>query len=231
MSTARQLHQLQELDLELESNEQALNQLVSQLGESQAVIKAREELVSAQQYLEKLRKQQHSTEWEIEDITTRVATDEERLYSGRITNPKELGSLQHEVNELKARRSQLEDRALETMEQTELAQASLDNKDSELKRLEAEWHKRQQQLSTDIERLKATLSDLTNERQLTSAQIDPQAVEFYHKLKKQKGIAVVRVEQGICRGCQISLPASELQRARGDSLVQCSSCGRILFLP
>ena len=51
-----------------------------------------------------------------------------------------------------------------------------------------------------------------------------------HKLKKQKGTAVAKVEQGVCCGCRISLPSTELQRARSDSLVRCSSCGRILFL-
>ena len=40
-----------------------------------------------------------------------------------------------------------------------------------------------------------------------------------------------RVEQGICRGCRISLPTTDLQQARSGKLVQCSSCGRILFLP
>ncbi|MFC2072406.1 C4-type zinc ribbon domain-containing protein, partial [Chloroflexota bacterium] len=49
-------------------------------------------------------------------------------------------------------------------------------------------------------------------------------------LKKQKGTAIANVEQGICRGCRILLPITELQRARSSSLVRCSSCGRILFL-
>ena len=82
-----------------------------------------------------------------------------------------------------------------------------------------------------MERLKAELTDLKQKRQLLSAEIDPQAMELYKGLKKQKGQVVARVEQGICCGCRISLPTTELQRARGDSLVQCSSCGRILFLP
>ncbi|MEE8619379.1 MAG: C4-type zinc ribbon domain-containing protein [Dehalococcoidales bacterium] len=34
----------------------------------------------------------------------------------------------------------------------------------------------------------------------------------------------------MCRGCRISLSAAELQQARSGSLVQCSNCGRILFL-
>ena len=231
MAVVKQLYQLQEVDLEIESSEQALAQIASQLGESQAVVKTRTELKSKQQHLEELGQQQHSAEWEIEDLVNKLSTAEGKLYSGRIKDPKELTNLQHEVEGLRGRRSQLEDKALEIMDQVEISTASVTTLTNELKTLEAEWHSQQQQLSTDMERLKAALSNLENKRQLLSFEIDPETVEFYQALKKQKGQAVAKVEQGVCRGCRILLPTTELQRARGDSLVQCSSCGRILFLP
>jgi len=230
MNIAKQLYQLQELDLEIESNEQAVNQIASQLGESQAVVRAQTEFTQAHQHVEELKRQQHSAEWEINDLVDKLTVAEKKLYSGTITNPKELTNLQHEVDGLKARRDQLEDETLDIMDKVELATASVASLRSELKRLEAKWHNQQQQLSTDMEQLKTTLSDLKHKRQQLSAKIDPGAVEFYHELKKQKGTAVAKVEQGICCGCRISLPASELQRAKGGNTVQCSSCGRILFL-
>lgn len=230
MSIAKQLYQLQEVELEIESNEQALKQITSQLGENQAVVRVQTKLAQEQQHLEELKRQQHSAEWEIDDITTKLTSTEEELYSGRIRNPKELTSLQHEVDGLKAKRDQLEDKALEIMEQVELAEASVATISGELKTIEAEWQSQQQKLSTDMERLKTILSGLKQKRQLHLAKIDRQAVEFYCELKKQKGQAVAKVEQGICRGCRISLPTAELQQARSGNLVQCSSCGRLLFL-
>jgi len=230
MGVAKQLYQLQEVELEIESNEQALAQIASQLGESQTVVRARTELKLKQQHLEELKQQQHSAEWEVGDLVNKLTPAEEKLYSGRIKNPKELTNLQHEVDGLRIRRSQLEDKALEIMDQVELSTASVATLSNELKTLEAEWHHQQQQLSANMEQLKATLSDLKHKRQLLSAKLNPQAIGFYQELKKQKGRAVAKVEQGICHGCRILLPTTELQRARGDSLVQCSSCGRILFL-
>ena len=231
MGVTKQLYQLQEVDLELESNEQALRQMVSQLGESQAVVRTQTKLSTEQQQLDDLAHQQHSAEWEIDDLVNKLTTVEEQLYSGRIRNPKELTNLQHEVEMLKTKRDQLEDKALEIMDQVELASASAAATSSEFKKLEAEWQSQQQQLSADIEALKSKLSDLKRKRQLLSAEIDPQAIEVYDKLRKQKGQAVAKVEQGICRGCRISLPFSELQQVRSGNLVHCSSCGRILFLP
>ena len=230
MSVAKQLYELQEVDLELESNEQTLRQVMSQLGESQTVAKVRSQLASQSQRLEELKHEQHSLEWEIDDITTKLATLEEELYSGRIKSPKELANLQHEASGLKVRRGELEDKTLEIMEQVEMATASVASTSGQLKTLEAEWQSQQQKLATDIEQLKSGLASLKHKRGLMSAQVDAKVVESYDELRKQKGTAVAKVEQGVCQGCRISLSNAELQRVRSGSLMQCSSCGRILFL-
>ncbi|MFC2006122.1 zinc ribbon domain-containing protein [Chloroflexota bacterium] len=230
MSVAKQLYQLQEVDLELESNEQALRQITSQLGESKAVVGARNKLALEHQHLDELKQQQHSIEWEIDDTTTKLSPAEEELYSGRIRNPKELTNLQHEIDSLKARRYHLEDKALEIMDQAELVTKSVATLDSKLKVLEAEWHSQQQELSTKLEQIKTMLSNLKHKRQLLADEIDLKPIELYQELRKQRGKAVAKVEQGMCRGCRISLPITELQQARSGSLVRCSSCGRILFL-
>jgi len=230
MSVAKQLYELQEVDLELEANEQALKQAVSQLGESQAVLGARSQLTSERQRLEELTKQQHSLEWEIDDIGDKLLALEKELYSGRIRNPKELTNLQHETTGLKVKRSELEDTALEIMEQAEGSAARVNTLKSELEQLEAEWQSQQRKLTADMEQLNAKLSDLRHRRELLSAEVDPQVVESYDELRKLRGTAVAKVEQGVCQGCRISLSNAELQRARSGSLMHCSSCGRILFL-
>ena len=230
MSVIKQLYQLQEIDLEIESTEQALTQLVRQLRESQAVVKAQTELKLEQQQLEELASQQHSVEWELTDLVSKLTATEEKLYSGRIKDPKELTNLQHETTGLRTRRSHLEDNALGMMDRIELSTTSVAYLSSQLETLETEWRSRQQQLSTDIERFKITLVDLEDKRQLLSAKVDSQTVGLYRELKKQKKQAVAKVEQGICCGCRVSLSTTELRRARSDNPVQCSSCGRILFL-
>jgi len=230
MSAAKQLYELQELDQEIDSQEQALSLAKSQLGESQTVLKLQGQLQQDQQRLEELRRKQHAAEWEIEDLSTKLATAEETLFGGSVKNPKELTNLQHEVEMFKTKRSQLEEKALEIMEQVELAEATIAKTNKQLEGMKAEWQHQQRELSEAIERLKAILSDLRRKRQLLSDKISPQAVELYQGLRKERGTAVARVEQGICRGCRISLPTTELQQARGGNLVKCSSCGRILFL-
>lgn len=231
MNIAKQLYQLQGVDLERESLEQTMSQVASQLGESQAVIKAQAELESESQHLDELRQQQRSIEWEVEDLVNKLTTDEEKLYGGRIKNPKELNSLQHEVDGMKARRDHLEDKALELMSHVELSEASIATKSNELKKLKSEWRRQQKELSSEMKRLEVIASDLKQKWQTMASTIDPQTVEFYLERRGKKGIAIAKVEQGICRACHISLPTTQLQKTRSGKLVQCGSCGRILFLP
>jgi hypothetical protein len=230
MSVTKQLYQLQEVDLEIESTERTLRQVTGKIGESEKVVRVRSRLASEQQHLEELRHQQHSLEWEVDDLGTKIARIEQKLYGGSIGNPKELANFQQEAEGMKLRRGQLEDKTLDIMDRVERAVASVDTTSSELERLEDKWQSEQKQLSVEAERLKTTLSELDQKRQRLSSEIDTEMVELYQQLKKQKGTAVAKVEQGICRGCRISLSASESQRVRSGDLSQCSSCGRILFL-
>ena len=230
VSVTRQLYELQELDLELESQGEALKQVISQLGESQIVLATRSKLALESRHVEELRHEQHALEWEVADITSKIAKAEGELYSGRIGSPKELANLQHEIEVLKAKRSELEDKTLEIMEQVEKTIASVDALKGELETMEADWQVEQGKLKVEKERLEAVVASLRQKREMLLAQVSPEFIEFYAELKGQRGTAVARVQQGVCRGCRIALSNAELQRVRSGELVQCGSCGRILFL-
>ncbi|MBI2850266.1 MAG: hypothetical protein HYX80_04385 [Chloroflexi bacterium] len=230
MSVASQLYQLQEADTELGSDEQAVTQITRQLGDNKVVAEAQSKLDSARRHLEAVTKEQRSTEWEIDDLTSKLKTIEEKLYSGRIRNPKELTDLQREADELKARRTKLEDKLLKTMEQVEQANGEVTRLVDELRKIESEWQSQQKQLAADLERLKREIIALKAKRAALIAGIDPQAVAVYQDVKRQRAAAVVKVERGLCSGCRITLPVNEFQKARSVALVRCSSCGRILYL-
>ena len=230
MAITRQLYQLQELDLEIEQEEQSLNQKVSQLGNRDVLDSAQSHLDSEQQRLNELSHQHRDAEAEVDDLLSKISAAEAQLYGGKVTNPKELSGLHHEVTTMKARSDQLENKALEIIDQVEAAEASVAAATSDYKKLEDEWQRQQKQLTDEIERLKTSLADLKAKRHQLAGQIDSPTVALYERIRQQKKQAVAKVEQGICRACRISLSASALQRARSGQPVQCGTCGRILFI-
>jgi len=231
MSIARQLYQLQEIDLEIADEEGKLEQVTGRLGKDEVVVAAREKLNAEKQKLAEWQRQQRSLEGEIDDLAGKIKGVDDQLYSGRINNPKELSGLQHEVELLKAKRDQLETKDLELMEQVESVEAGVAALSRELEATTAAWQREQEQLRQEKAALESSLGDLKQQRQALAAETDAQVLALYDKLRQNKGWAVARVEQGICRSCRISLPSSELQQARSGALVQCGSCSRILYLP
>jgi uncharacterized protein len=230
MSIAQQLYHLQELDIEIETDRQSLQLMKSQLGESAIFAKARADLAAEQKRIADLKKQQQTFEWEADDITAKLKKSEEELYSGRIRNPKELSSLQQDVTMLKANRSKIDDKDLELMESLEKSNAKYSGLSEQFKKVEAQWKIDQQQLTTDIEKTGEKLTKCEEERQSLISSLGANIIALYEDLKKKRKTAVARVTQGTCSGCRIQLPITDLQRVRSGSVVQCSSCARILYL-
>ncbi|OGO30061.1 MAG: hypothetical protein A2Z29_06525 [Chloroflexi bacterium RBG_16_56_11] len=230
MAITRQLFQLQELDTEIERDESSLKIKLGLLGNRDRLDAAGARLAAEQKRLEELRHRHKEAEWEVDDLLRKVAAAEEQLYSGRINNPKELSNLQHEVTALKSRGDQAENKALEIIDLVEAAERIVTSAGDELRALEDEWRRQQQQLTVEIGQLKVNLDELQQSRLQLVEMLHAPTVTLYDKIRQQKKQAVARVEQGICCACRISLSASALQKARSGQPVQCGTCGRILYV-
>lgn len=229
MSVVSQLFQLQEIDQALDAGDREIKRITAQLGESKEVMATRRKLASEQQQLAELKKRQNTLETEISDLSVKITATERGLYSGSISNPKELTSLQQEVDLLKKRRSQLEDEDLQIMGQLEQVTADADSTAKSLESLESAWQTDQQRLKGSLEKLRSNQLELKDKRQPLATMIASPVVAEYEQLRKHKGSAIAKVEQGICQGCRIALSVAQLREIRGDSLIHCGSCGRILF--
>lgn len=232
MIRGRQLYELQEVDLEIEARGEQLARVESRLGERKALDEARAALSREGERLAELERSQRLGEGEVEDLRAKTALLEGRLYDGSVRNPKELTSLQEQVEHLKKRRRGQEDSLLDIMTQVEAVQQTVNSKSGELERMEKSWREEQNSLSRKQAELRAALATLEQRRKELIARIDSVSLELYQTLRsKRQGRAVAKVERGMCQGCRIVLPMTELQRARmGEEIVQCSSCERILYV-
>jgi predicted nucleic acid-binding Zn-ribbon protein len=230
MTLTKQLYELQEFDIDIESTQQTLDLKTNRLGKRDEVDAAKANLETKRKELESLNHERRDAEGELEDTTSKIKAANDQLYGGRVTNSKELSNLQHEVNTLKEINDRLETKELEIMDRVEATENTVNAATADYQKLETDWLQEQKQLADDIALLQKTLADLTAKRNNLAALIESSAVNLYERIRQQKKQAVAKVEQGICRACRISLSASNLQKARGGQPVQCGSCGRILFI-
>ncbi|MGD0353080.1 MAG: C4-type zinc ribbon domain-containing protein [Dehalococcoidia bacterium] len=230
MTLARTLYDLQQIDLNIQKEQETLDDINRQLGESEALTQVKAELLAEQKHLAETEKQQRDVEWEIEDLRNSIKQVNDKLYGGKSKNPKELVSLEKELDIFKAKLRQKEDDLLDLMAEIESVQDRIKINSERLGNLEGEWQREQKELAQRQAKVKSRLSDLSRKRQALAADIAKQTLELYEGIRLRKGQAVVKIEQGRCQGCRLNLAVNELQRARAGDLIQCSSCGRILCL-
>ena len=228
MTQTEDLYELEQLDTAIETDEATLAADNARLGDRKVLDAAQRQLDAARADLEERRARHRAAEADVDDITAKIESDEKKLYSGTIFNPKELNSLQHEVTLEKARRDELENTALEIIDGVEQAEATLQRMTAAFEKLQQDWQDEQARLKGEIEQMTAALEQLHKERDETAAGIEKAALDLYGRIRQQKKPAVSRVERGICQSCRVSPSTSALQHARAGQADTCS-CGRILY--
>jgi hypothetical protein len=225
------LYRLQTVDLEIDNGKRRLEEVEAGLGESEELRQARRTLQEAEEELNRWRITLRDLELETRSLTAKITSVEERLYSGRVKNPKELANLQNEVSYLKRRRSELEDRQLEAMVEVDEHETEADSKKAGLAQIEAEWDQIQEQLTEERSELEERLAYLKKERVEVEEMIGADDLALYEELRSRKGgQAVALLKGGVCQACRVTLPTSQARQARsGDSPSFCSSCQRILY--
>lgn len=230
MTIVKKLYELQQLDLEIQKEQESLEEINRQLGESEALLKVRLEFVAGEEHLTEISKRQRDLEWEIEDTGSKIAQMQNKLYGGGVKNPKELVSIEQEVGLFKAQLAQKEDALLDIMADVESTQKRLKVNIEQLRVIEEEWQKGQKSLSQQQAVVESHITDLEQRRKELTAAIPRENLELYEVTRLRRGQAVVKIEQGRCQGCRLTLSTSELQRARAGNLIQCSTCNRIVYL-
>jgi len=209
MTKGADLYRLQELDSEKEVKQRRLAEVEAALEDESELQRARQALESAKEYAQRMMIQQRDLELEVEGISDRISRSERRLYSGKVTNPKELSDLQAEAASLKRRRQKREDDLLEVMIEREAADDARAQARAHLEEVESRRADQQVALRSEREELQARLADIEQERAELLPRIEADDLAAYRSLWERKGgLAVVQVRDGACRGCGVTISPS-----------------------
>lgn len=225
------IYKLQLIDGELDEKRDTLRSVESQLKDSQEVLAVRRAVRDREEALSEQRRELRGLEMDLEEISTKISAAEGALYGGEVTNPKELAGMEQELDYLRRRQSIVEDDALLVMAEVEEREESLKTAQERLTSTEQEWEALRGELRKDDEELRSRLVVLEAERAEITKKIPEKNLAAYTSLRRQRsGQAVALLENGICQGCRVALPTSVVQRVRrGDEVVYCGSCQRILY--
>ena len=193
-------------------------------------------ITRVQKEADELEREERRVEEEVRLIEEKIASEEHKMYSGQVINPKEVAAIQDEVAMLHRRKSPLEEKGLEELEQR-------DQLLDERKRLEEELADLEHEASvvrakiTDAENvIDRELAEEDTKRGTVLVAIPDDALETYEEIRSSKrGVGVGALENGSCTACREALSAVEVDRIKkrareGEWLFRCEHCRRLLVV-
>lgn len=234
-------HFEQQALLDLAADDVALTQLAHRqrnLPEVAAVAAAEEaerslsaDVVRADTEVRDLGREVKRLESDVETVRTREAKDQRLLESGGVS-PKEMTNLQHELDSLKRRQSDLEDQELELLQRLEDAEGRLAAARSGLDRARADRERAEQSRDDAL----ADIADATSRHEAARAKvaagISAPLLSLYDRIRAQTGsTGAAMLQARACQGCRLELYGNELAAVRNadpHEVVRCENCGRIL---
>jgi predicted nucleic acid-binding Zn-ribbon protein len=179
---------------------------------------------------ETLATQQRSAEREL-------ATQEDLLHKVRnrlseLKTNKEYQAHLFEIEQARKKKDSIEESVLETMERVEENKNAVQQLKAEAQEAQKVFDAEKIRLESQFTELDNELKDLNEQQQRVADTVEKPLLARYNRLKTmRKGYAVAEVKEGSCGGCRLQLPPQLVAEVRrGDELMDCSYCHRLLFM-
>ena len=238
IATSENLHVLLEVQ-EKDSQILAANHEIKELPERKEIEATQRKMLELDQALKANESEvdennriQKRLEDEVATVEERIENQKRKLYGGEVIAIKELQALEMDIDSLKERQIAIEDQIIEVMELNEPIQNEIQNlstQQEENKENEANLFKVLQEAIKKIElrinQIKVEIVHLTND-------LPNELISEYESLRSRTGhVGIARLVNRTCNGCNLELPAVEVDRIKKlseDSIINCEECGCIL---
>lgn len=227
----KRLIQLQHLDTTIRNLQQTREKLARDAAEAEkSAADARKALLSRTEDQKTFRKEMDRREGDLKSIEEKINKLESQL--NIVKTNKEYSAIQHEILGQKADKSRLEDEILKMMEQVESHQSQVKQAEGKTKEADSKLAEKKQAIENAIKDAEARIERVRGERTALAEGISPSFVGPYERLLvRGDGRAMVPCRNFVCSGCRMSVTANTVSLLMGgDKLVNCHSCGRILYL-
>jgi predicted nucleic acid-binding Zn-ribbon protein len=223
----KRLLELVDLDLSLVRNAGDKAKLLSATAISEANEKAlalSDHLIDARNRVGDLELELKRSENDLELVESRIAKDNQRLSS--TSSAKDAQGIEHELNTLAKRKSELEDTELGIMEVLETVRAELSEAEKAKAAAENELTQLRSALATNTAELDSARAELSSKRSALVGLIEPELAMAYQR-KADRNVAAGRLVGRECGACRLSITATNLEEILAlpaDEIAECPNC-------
>jgi len=221
---------LQEIDNRLADLNREISALPKHIAEIEKKLVAHERKLEADRAaLAANQKERKKCESDIQIQDQKISKLKDQMLQAK-TN-EQYRAFQNEIDFCQNEIRKFEDRILELMAESEPLDKNVKAAEAALKteRTGVEAEKQQARERTAVDQ-KAS-AELQQERANLVGQVTPPTYQLYERVRKgRRGVAVAEAVQNRCSACQMSLrPQFAQELKRGDKVMSCESCQRILY--
>lgn len=230
MGRSKTLYQIQQYDSQIDNSSKRIHEINAILSDKKLLDKALSIQNDSELALTEKKKVLTSAETVVGDHSLKIDQNQKKLYSGSVTNPKDLEDLQLESESLNKFLAVLEERQLEAMLEMEEAQKEFNIASAEVADIKAKMEVEYADLTAEMERLENSISDATIHKETFLSSNEIPDLSTYQRLRKSSGgIAVTLMISSSCSSCGANIPSAIEQEARSPlKLAFCPTCKRIL---
>jgi predicted nucleic acid-binding Zn-ribbon protein len=155
-----------------------------------------------------------------------------KAYGGTIANPKELETLEKEIESLGRTKDRLENELLPLFDRVDGQTRAVEEQRRAIASLQAALAATVQTHQAEHARITAQTDELRRERERVSGSVDPESLQTYERIRERSAnVAVAAVQGRMCSACRVNLPVVQVTRlTRGHEFLKCESCMRLLWI-
>lgn len=231
MNKSTSLYLLQQIDLQLDALVRREKEISALIADRSSIERAEAQLTGAILEREHAESKLIDIENKIKASRIKMQQSESSLYGGKIQNPKELQDFQTELAILKKQIAALEEDEFNAMVHVDEKQTTEHSAGHFVEQSIAEKEREKDVFAFELADIGQSTGRLQSERAALTANLDPDLLAIYDKLRKTKmGIPVTQVEDNTCEKCGAEITQAEWQKARiSPDLYYCPTCGRIIY--
>jgi predicted nucleic acid-binding Zn-ribbon protein len=204
-----------------------IERVTSRLESDPEVVELEGVLAEARALVETTAARVRESDHEREGHRTKLRSREKELMSGRIRNPTDLMQMSEEVKHMKARFAEEEDAEMQLMEDADNAEEAVRVATANLAESRQRSSAEEPAFREELETWRAELAEVEAERDSVWEQVPPAAKAAYRRMRMSPPVA--KVVNNACSACRVTVTSSGMQILRkGDEIVHCEHCGRIL---
>ncbi len=224
------LRNLQAVDLELDTRENSVGQIRKQLEDHKLILeKLASDLETQKSELQDTIALKSQREIELADSDAATARSKERLMN--VSSAKEYNALEKEIEVLSRKSEETREQLDHLREAIDVNERAIADKESKIEALRDQIEGAEKDAEGQLAQLEKSIEKTRSTRNTARERIKNPIMRRYDFIRQRRGgSAVCGAIEGACQGCFMMLPPQQfIVLQRGETLVTCPSCQRILF--